>query len=103
MWILTLWAGCLSMEGADRRWEEWVAEHDDCAAPEDCVVVYTECPLGCWTAVAAEHEQAAIDEAESLVAAVERGGRSCAYDCLVAGEPECVDGACVVSEAPSER
>jgi hypothetical protein len=92
-----LLGGCATMEGLEQRWEAWVADHNACEVDEDCVIVSTECPLGCWTAVAAEHEQAAIDKAEGLVRQYEMGGRACAYDCIAVGTPTCDAGACTAA------
>lgn len=102
MWRFAGWLGvgaCLSMDGAKDRWLAWVADHDDCEVADDCVVVYTECPLGCWSAVNAEYEAEAQREADDLVQAYERGGRACAYDCLAAGPAACTDGRCTASGA----
>lgn len=91
-----MWQGCLSFDQAGEQWDAWVAAHSTCEIADDCVVVYTDCPLGCWTAVAAAHAAEAAQVSDDLVNRVEAGGASCAYDCLQAGEPTCDAGQCTV-------
>lgn len=89
--------GCaISDERAEERWDDWVDANNSCETADDCVVVYPGCPLGCFTAVSADSEQASRDEAERIVSAYERGGRSCDYDCIGAQPPTCDDGVCSV-------
>ena len=89
---------CVSEEGAERRWQRFVDDHNSCETVDDCVVVYPGCPLGCWEAVSAEHEDAAIKKAEKIVKSYERGGRACAYGCVSAGELSCNSGICELGE-----
>lgn len=95
-----LLAGCISADTADERWQAWLDEHDSCEVAEDCVVIYPGCPLGCTAAVAAEHEQDAVDEAARLIKSYERAGRACDYDCALSGPAECESGSCVVGPPP---
>lgn len=88
--------GCLSEDRAQDRWEAWVAEHATCEQPEDCAVVYTECPLGCFTAVNVEFVDEAERVSDRLIDRYEVGGRACVYSCLPAGPVDCEAGACVV-------
>lgn len=92
--------GCVTEEGIQEDWDDWVADHNACATADECVAVYPGCPLGCYAAVASEHEAEAVDHAESLVNRYERGGRACAYSCVEPGALACIDGACGFEEAP---
>lgn len=87
-------SGC-SMEQVDARWEDWVQRHNECELPQDCVLVYPGCPLGCYSAVNAEHEEDAYRVADELVRQWSMGTRGCAYDCISA-EVDCVDLRCEV-------
>lgn len=89
-------AGCLSSDAAGDRWDDWVDEHNSCEAPEDCVVVYPGCPLGCGSAVNADYEDEANDKADDLVSRYEMPGRSCDYDCMADRGADCVDSVCEV-------
>ncbi|MCB9675342.1 MAG: hypothetical protein H6737_09515 [Alphaproteobacteria bacterium] len=97
---LVLLAGCpISSERAAERWDTWVDTHADCEQTSDCVVIFPGCPLGCATTVAAEHEEASLEEARRIVAAYERVGRTCEYDCIAPPDPTCSDeGRCVFVE-----
>ncbi len=102
-WILcTVMGGCaISSERAEERWDESVDANNSCETADDCVVVYPGCPLGCFTAVSADAEQQATAEAQSIVDAYERGGRSCEYDCLGSLPPTCDAGVC--NAAPDDK
>jgi hypothetical protein len=89
--------GCLTAEQAREDWDEHVAQSNECTADEDCVVIFTDCPLGCFTAVRAELADACSERADDLVAAYEASGARCAYDCAIAGDPYCdASGRCEV-------
>lgn len=93
---LLLLAGCLSSEGASEQWAAWVDDHNACEQVSDCVIVYTECPLGCASAVHADFEDEAEEEADRLVRRYESGGRSCAYDCREPGDLVCEADGCQI-------
>ncbi len=90
--LLLLLSAC-SMEQIDREWDAWVEDHNQCEVVEDCVLVYPGCPLGCYTAVNAEHEDEAARLADDLIARWSMGARDCAYDCTSA-EVDCVEDVC---------
>ena len=100
--ISLLLSGCLSFDAAGERWDAWVDEHNSCEIADDCVVVYTSCPLGCWTTVNASFEDEAHEVADDLVRRVEAGGANCAYDCAQNGAPTCEAGTCQVDALPFE-
>ena len=87
-------SACVTEEAGQERWEAWVEDHDSCDVVEDCVVIFPGCPLGCFEAVAAEHEEAAVQRAERIIASIPG---TCVYDCIGAGEPTCENGQCQVS------
>lgn len=88
--------GCATFDGVERDWDDYVAEHNACELPEDCAVVYPGCPMGCFTAVNAEHATEAQAYAQELSARLQRSGSACDYDCLPHGAPRCESGRCVV-------
>ena len=96
--LASLVFGCVSEEGAERRWSNFGGEHNGCETLDDCAVVYPGCPLGCWDAVATEHVDDANAKAEEIIKSYERGGRSCAYSCLAAPPLVCDDGTCGFGE-----
>jgi hypothetical protein len=91
-----------SADEVGEAFEDFVAERADCEQDGDCAVIYTECPLGCYHAVNAEHAEEVEARAAELVAEYELWGRSCAYDCVQHDEPRCMGGRCEV-EALEER
>ncbi len=96
--------GCgASEEKVGEEWEEFVSEHNACEDADECVAIYPSCPLGCHTAVAAEHEEAAMEKAAQLVSRYERGGRACAYDCIETPPLVCESGRCSFSEGSPEE
>lgn len=87
--LLLLVALLASLVGCRRSDEElqqdldaFVAERNSCQADEDCVVVYTECPLGCGHAVTVGEEEEVSAHADALVLEAGMSGQVCAYDCL---------------------
>lgn len=91
--------GCAREEGLQEDWQTFLSEHQTCAVDEDCAVVFPGCPLGCGDVV----QSSALDDAEALAETLlrryERGGRSCAYDCIQLGDPYCADdGQCALTE-----
>lgn len=95
--VITL-ASCVSEETVERRWTAYVEEHNSCETPDDCVIIYPGCPLGCWEAVAAEYETEAQEKAEKLIKQYERGGRACAYGCVSPGPLVCEQNRCTIGE-----
>lgn len=97
MFAVSALAACASEEKLQEEWDGFVADHATCEAPEDCVLVYPGCPLGCADAIQSEATQEATELAAKLVSRYERGGRACAYDCL-AFTADCQAGTCVAVE-----
>lgn len=93
-------AGCPSSEERiQTRWDAFVAENNTCEVDADCAAVYPGCPLGCATAIRADAVEAGAEVADDLIRRYERGGRSCAYDCIPVGDPECTaEGVCGFGE-----
>lgn len=92
--FILLVAGCANEATIQQSWDDWVADHNACEAATDCAVVYPGCPLGCAEAVSAAFESDARAQADRLIRRYERGGRSCAYDCIEPGALVCDDGSC---------
>lgn len=90
-------AACASEEKLQAEWDGFVAEHATCEVPEDCVLVYPGCPLGCADAIQSDAAQEATELAAKLVSRYERGGRACDYKCL-AFTADCQAGTCVAVE-----
>jgi len=49
---------------------------------------------GCAVGVGADFEDEVYDKADALIGRYEAPGRSCAYDCDEAPDPECLERAC---------
>lgn len=90
---------CANEEKVSQQWDDYVDEHNSCAAPSDCAVIYPGCPLGCWAAVSSDSVGEAQAKAQQLIDRYERGGRSCAYGCVSTGEVTCEAGRCTVGES----
>jgi hypothetical protein len=80
-------------EEVGARWNAFVEARSGCTNVSDCVLVYPGCPLGCASAVSAEHEAEAKAYAEELVSAYQAGGSGCVYDCA-AFALACTAGQC---------
>ncbi len=75
------------------KWDTFVEAHSACADVSDCALVYPGCPLGCASAVSAEHAAEAEAYADELVSAYQAGGGGCVYDCA-AFALACTAGQC---------
>ena len=87
---LALATGCLTEDSVREEFD--AANH--CETAEECVVIYPDCPLGCWTVVNASEEDRIRDLVESFHD--QQTGERCMYDCPAHSEPTCDNGACVV-------
>lgn len=92
--LLFLTAGCVTEEGIQQKWDDYVADHNSCQAASDCVSIYPGCPLGCFEAVSASDKSDAEAEAARLVDKYESGGRACDYSCVEPGPLVCEAGHC---------
>jgi hypothetical protein len=82
-----------SSESVEAKWDTFVEAHSACADVSDCALVYPGCPLGCASAVSAEHAGEAEAYANELVSAYQSGGGGCVYDCA-ASTLACSAGRC---------
>ncbi len=82
-----------SEEEIKKEFAEYVATRKACATDDDCVLAWTDCPLGCGTAVSLEHQSDVERKARELIEDYESGGQSCVYDCM-ALTAVCADGSC---------
>src|SRR4051812_47404583 len=86
-------ASCLaspSDEDIKQQFAAYVASANSCQQASECAIASAECPLGCFVAVRADRKADVERKARELVAAYERGGASCQYDCVAPGQPACV-------------
>ena len=101
-WALTLAAGCLlgrSEESVKSEFNAYVSAASQCDDAKDCAVAYAACPLGCFVAVRADRKDDVEKKAKDLVAAYERGGSGCAYDCDTPDNLICLGGRCTFGHA----
>ena len=89
-----------SEEDVRAEFNEFLSSRDDCETSDQCVLVLTECPLGCYHAVNARYATSVERKARELVDDYESGGRACAYGCLQAFGAVCEVGSCVVADGP---
>ena len=82
-------AACGSDDLNDRSSEEIVAEFNaavlgsnDCATDDECVLVHTECPLGCASAVNVDEEETIMNLASALKEEYASGSVDCSYGCV---------------------
>jgi hypothetical protein len=83
-----------------RDFDAFVADANACQAADECTVVFTDCPLGCFVAVRADRKSDVEAEAARLTKLYRSSGQSCAYDCVTPGEVSCVAQRCSVAPAP---
>lgn len=81
------------------EFEAFVEQNNTCTADDECVVVWTDCPVGCFVVVNESRTEATQAKARELVEQYEAGGRACYYDCAAAGAPRCEDGRCTEQPA----
>jgi hypothetical protein len=87
-------AGCgASEESVQREYDDFVSTRQACEMDSDCVLAGGGCPLGCGSPVNEKYADEVEQKANDLIRSYERGGRSCAYDC-VSGVPVCDAGSC---------
>lgn len=75
--------------------EQAIEEANYCSAPEDCVVLYPGCPLGCYAVVNQAEETAVQSMIDDYF---DTHGHMCDYDCIAIGEPRCENSRCVVEQ-----
>lgn len=92
--VLLLAACAPSEKEVKAEFEAFVSARNRCEAAADCVLVDTDCPLGCFIAVHSQHARAVRDKARELVDDYERGGEACDYGCAQAPPIECRTGRC---------
>ena len=90
---LTL-GGRYLLESPTERFQNALQEARTCTDVSQCSVLYTECPLGCYHAVATTHLPELSTMAEELVTAYRETDKVCAYDCLAPPPLICVAGQC---------
>lgn len=78
---------------AEEKFENALQQAPGCKTAQQCTVLYTECPLGCYHAVAKTALPALSRLAEKLVN--ENRSRACAYDCLPPAQLACQNERCV--------
>jgi hypothetical protein len=94
-------ASCARSEEEIREdFEVIVAESNACNDASECVYVSPGCPLGCFVPVNSAKKAYVEGEARELIDDYERGGRSCAYECVVPGPIECTEGRCQEGASP---
>jgi hypothetical protein len=88
---------CSSRSEEDIRadFKAYVAAHDQCATVTDCVLVFPDCPLGCYAAVNVGAKDAAEAKAAALVAEYRQDHGTCVYECSAA-IADCVANHCVI-------
>ena len=64
------------------EFEQAVANANQCSTDEECVLVHTECPLGCSSAVNISEEDNIIELSKKLKAEYSSGNRDCVYSCI---------------------
>lgn len=90
-------AGCARSEAdVQQEFADVVASANACSEAAECVMVSPGCPLGCFVAVNASHEDEVEAKAQDLIDSYQAGGRSCAYDCVAPGPLVCAEGHCAV-------
>ncbi len=100
--VLTLLVSCATATSVQQRWDRFLADRDTCEVEEDCTLVYSGCPLGCYDPVAVDHLEEAEAFAETLIGRYEAAGHSCTFGCPVPPEVTCAAGRCVVLETDEE-
>jgi hypothetical protein len=89
-----------SADDIKKEFDEFVSTANQCTAASECTVASVQCPLGCFVSVRADRKADVEAKGRSLVAAYQRGGARCDYDCIGAGAPTCVDHRCATAPAP---
>ena len=94
--LILLAGGCIGRSAEDVReeFDSFVAERNACSSTAECKMVFPDCPLGCFAYVNARFAVEVDAKAKELVAAYERGGTNCVYDCIQAPPPACTNGRC---------
>jgi hypothetical protein len=95
--------GAPSADDIKKEFTAYVAGANSCTAAADCTVVVASCPLECWVAVRADRQADVEAKARALVTDYERGGESCAYDCVAPGPTMCVQGRCYADPVTTEE
>lgn len=99
-WLLALGLSACSAESVKRDFDAFAADANSCQAADECTVVFTDCPLGCFVAVRADRKSDVEAEASRLTKLYRASGQSCAYDCVMPGEVTCTAQRCAVAPAP---
>ncbi len=100
-----LLAGCIIPSEAEikREFQEYVDSASSCTRDDECALVSAACPLGCFVAARADRKADVEAKARALVEAYQRGGRSCAYECIAAPPVACRQQRCLLlSDQPPD-
>jgi hypothetical protein len=89
-----------SEEDVQAEFNDFLSSRDNCESADQCVLVSTECPLGCYHAVNATYATAVERKARELVDDYQSAGRGCAYSCIRVHGAVCEAGSCVIAPEP---
>jgi hypothetical protein len=90
----------LTEEETSALFKQYVATANGCREASECTVIFTECPLGCFTAVRRDRKADVEGKAQELVARYRGSGGGCIYSCAQPGALTCEEGTCRVAALP---
>jgi transcriptional regulator of met regulon len=101
MTVLLAALGCGASEAEiQQRFNDYVANANQCTLASDCAAASAGCPLGCEVAVRKERVADVEAMARKLIKEYESGGQSCIYGCRAREGVGCVLDRCTILYQP---
>jgi hypothetical protein len=77
------------------KWNSELEASNECQTDDQCTVINTECPLGCFAYVNIEHKDRLVKLAKDLKNNFSRCGTDCSYSCIPPDRPVCMNNVCI--------